>query len=179
VTNLHNIIFQKKRVPFENTRFSYLLKKIREEGGSVTMGDKQCVTFMQFCSMVNNFTKTSSQMLESIYQAVLLFHKMDAMDTEGRKEREQDLMDQIRVLRDSTATVLIEFKRSFSNASSLPATQQLVLNFSTSLIKLVIAFTNSARKLESGEEIGRLYKDILDTAKQTVSSINFSLKGIR
>eukprot|EP00026_Physarum_polycephalum_P002646 Phypoly_transcript_02654.p1 GENE.Phypoly_transcript_02654~~Phypoly_transcript_02654.p1 ORF type:complete len:365 (+),score=41.23 Phypoly_transcript_02654:112-1095(+) len=86
-------------------------------------------------------------------------------------------MEQIRVLRDSTASVLIEFKRNFSNPSSLSPAQQLVLNFSTSLIKLIIAFTNSARKLEAGEEIGQLFRDILNTAKQTVSSINFSLKG--
>jgi hypothetical protein len=133
---------------------------------------------MQFCSMVTNFTRTSSRMLESIYQAVLLYHKMDAGDTNGRREREQDLVEQIRELRDATATVLIELKRNFINISSLPPTQQLVVNFTTSLIRIIIAFTNSAKKLESSEEIGRLYKEVLSLAKQTVSSINFSLKGI-
>ena len=137
------------------------------------------VTFIQFCSMIANFTKTSSHILESIYQAVLYFHKMDTGDVNGRKEKEHDLNQQIRELRDTTATVLIVLKNNFTNITSLPSPQQLVLNLSTTLIRIIIAFSNSAKKLESSEEIGRLYKDVLGSAKQAVSSINFSLKGIQ
>lgn len=139
---------------------------------------KQCVTFMHFCTMVANFTKTSSQLLESIYQAVLIYHKLDSSDTKGRKEKEHELSQQIRGLRDITASVLVVLKNSFSNIAILPPSQQLVLNFSTALIRIIIAFSNSAKKLESSEEMGRLYKDVLNSAKQTVSSINFSIKGI-
>lgn len=138
---------------------------------------KQGVTFMQFCALIANFTKTSSRMLETIYQSVLFFHKIDAGDIVARKEKGQELIQQIRELRDSTATVLIVLKNNFTNIYSLPPSQQLVLNFCTSLIRIIIAFSNSAKKMESSEEIGRLYKDVLSSAKQTVSSINFSLKG--
>lgn len=137
----------------------------------------QRVTFMQFCAMVANFTKTSSRMLESIYQSVLLFHKLDPNDVDGRREKDQELVQHIRELRDSTAAILIVLKNNFSNISALPPSQQLVLNFSTSLIRIIIAFSNSAKKLDPEEQIGRLYKEVLSSAKQTVSAINFSLKG--
>ena len=52
--------------------------------------NKQGVNFMQFCAMVANFTKTSSRMLESIYQTVLLFHQLEVGDVDGRKDKDRD-----------------------------------------------------------------------------------------
>lgn len=146
------------------------------ENGGIPMSPQ--VSFMQFCSMVARFTKTISISLDSIYQLVIRLQELDRSDIEERKIRQDDMNDEIRGIRDNTASVLAVLKSNFLLIKHLPPSQQLVLNFTTALLKLIISFSNAARKLEERETIDKLYKDILSSAKQTVSAINFSLKGI-
>lgn len=140
-------------------------------------GGANNVTFMQFCSMVAKFTKNVSSSLDTIHQLVLYLHQIDKGDDEW-KEREITLNEEITDLRESTAGVLVVLKNNFLIIRHLPPSQQLVLNYCTALIKLIIAFGNSAKKLEGKDVIDKLYKDVLGSAKQAVSAINFSLKGI-
>ncbi len=152
------------------------------------------VSFMQFCALVAKFTKTVSASLESIHQLITFLHKntpppptitfngdidYTPQITTLFERKAHELKVEVQELRDSTANIVVVLKQVNVHIRYLPPSQQLVLNFSTNLIKQIVTFTHAAKRLDTPKaEIDRLYKEVLGCAKQAVAAINFTLKGI-